>query len=444
MTPLTRIASAGVACALLLAAFAPAAAIAQTNTENFAQFRFNFNNPGARAAGMGGAFISIADDATASESNPAGLTALIRPEVSFEGKGLQFIQKVNNFSSTGTAANYTVDSHEFKNGLFSPSFASVVFPLRRFTFSAYRYELVNFESDYFTKGAYVSPLTDGSTFFPVRSSTKLKVVNWGASAGFKFSNKISLGLSGGLSVGKVQSTLTRYLVTVFDPGTVANEATIDGSDNQFFFNLGIIYRPSDQLAIGAIYKHRPSFSLDHLFRISSVPSDSIIKKGIKFNVPSSIGLGISYRPTDLLTISVDGVYVRYSALVGDFVPTISEKYVTAADYTVDNGVEIHGGAEYVILIHSVALVVRAGAYLEPDNRIRWVGVVDDQPGLPATERENRKFSRQLSATLFQKGDSYVHETFGLGIVLSNNFQFDVAGNLSSVSREVVGSVVVRF
>ena len=31
----------------------PAAGLAQTNTENFAQFRFNFNNPGARATGIG-------------------------------------------------------------------------------------------------------------------------------------------------------------------------------------------------------------------------------------------------------------------------------------------------------------------------------------------------------------------------------------------------------
>jgi len=45
----------------------PAPGRAQTNTENFSQFEFNFNNPGARATGIGGAFISIADDATAAE-----------------------------------------------------------------------------------------------------------------------------------------------------------------------------------------------------------------------------------------------------------------------------------------------------------------------------------------------------------------------------------------
>ena len=37
---------------------------------------------GARALGMGGAFIAVADDATAASWNPGGLTQLERPEIS--------------------------------------------------------------------------------------------------------------------------------------------------------------------------------------------------------------------------------------------------------------------------------------------------------------------------------------------------------------------------
>jgi long-subunit fatty acid transport protein len=126
--------------ALLIAlTFLVAPGIAQTNTENFAQFRFNFNNPGARATGIGGAFMSIADDATASEANPAGLTTLLRPELSLEAKGIQFITHVGNFSSTGTDANFTLNEKDFKSSVVSPSFVSIVFPLRKFTFALYRH-----------------------------------------------------------------------------------------------------------------------------------------------------------------------------------------------------------------------------------------------------------------------------------------------------------------
>jgi len=52
-------------------------------TTLFAQnVNFNLTGAGARAAGMGGAFIGVADDATAIVWNPAGLTLLERPEAS--------------------------------------------------------------------------------------------------------------------------------------------------------------------------------------------------------------------------------------------------------------------------------------------------------------------------------------------------------------------------
>ena len=44
---------------------------------------------GARAVGMGGAFIGVADDATAASWNPAGLIQLEKPEMSIVGEYLK-------------------------------------------------------------------------------------------------------------------------------------------------------------------------------------------------------------------------------------------------------------------------------------------------------------------------------------------------------------------
>ncbi len=43
-------------------------------------------NPGARSLGLGGAFVAVADDATAAWANPSGLMQLVRPEISAEGR----------------------------------------------------------------------------------------------------------------------------------------------------------------------------------------------------------------------------------------------------------------------------------------------------------------------------------------------------------------------
>jgi long-chain fatty acid transport protein len=68
-----------------------------TNSETFSGFQFNFNNPGARSLGMGGAFVAVADDATAVIANPAGLVILQRPELSGEVKFTRFTNTIKGF-----------------------------------------------------------------------------------------------------------------------------------------------------------------------------------------------------------------------------------------------------------------------------------------------------------------------------------------------------------
>ena len=64
------------ACLVALCLFALPAFAQNTDIESLAGLTFNFRNPGARSLGMGGAFLGLADDATAAETNPAGLTIL--------------------------------------------------------------------------------------------------------------------------------------------------------------------------------------------------------------------------------------------------------------------------------------------------------------------------------------------------------------------------------
>ncbi len=159
--------------------------------------------------------------------------------------------------------------------------------------------------------------------------------------------------------------------------TLANIATIDDKNTDFFVNVGILVRPVENLSIGLTYKKRPSFSLQQTYRFTNFPSDSTKTGPINFNIPSSYGIGISYRPTDVLTFAVDVVRVNYSSLTKNFAITLSPSYVAPADFAVDDGMEYHGGAEYVLFLKTIGIVFRGGGYLEPDNRIRWVGDVND-------------------------------------------------------------------
>ena len=114
--------------AALLATASSAFAI--TDEEGNASLQFNFSAPGARSLAMGGAFIGLADDATAAFSNPAGLVQLASPEVSFE-------QRLNNFTTEYVnSGSYTADPFstsgvsyaEAESKTHGPSFLSFVFP----------------------------------------------------------------------------------------------------------------------------------------------------------------------------------------------------------------------------------------------------------------------------------------------------------------------------
>jgi long-subunit fatty acid transport protein len=76
---------------------------AQVNDEINAGLQFSFAPPGAKSLAMGGAFVGLADDATAAFANPAGLLWLPQPEVSIEARRSTFTtQYPNGGSLTGT------------------------------------------------------------------------------------------------------------------------------------------------------------------------------------------------------------------------------------------------------------------------------------------------------------------------------------------------------
>jgi len=74
-------------CSLILASALASPCFAQEQGIDFTSSP-NPLGSGARALGMGGAFIAVADDATAASWNPGGLVQLERPEISAVGEAV--------------------------------------------------------------------------------------------------------------------------------------------------------------------------------------------------------------------------------------------------------------------------------------------------------------------------------------------------------------------
>ena len=131
---------------------------------NLGALDFNITGAGARAAGMGGAFIGVADDATAVVWNPAGLTSLQRPEASIVGRS---ISETNEWTDEG---------EEEKQSHFVLNFVSAAYPLmggKLVTAIAYQKQLdfyYSSEDEEYTGGANTITPGIGYQIIPIISA----------------------------------------------------------------------------------------------------------------------------------------------------------------------------------------------------------------------------------------------------------------------------------
>src|SRR6266849_5827150 len=97
-----------------------------TDIDSLAGPQFNFGNPGARSLGMAGAFLGLADDASAAEANPAGLTILRKLEASIEARNYQEQQVL---TTSGTFPDLKQTQFNNYSQRVEITFGSVVVPV---------------------------------------------------------------------------------------------------------------------------------------------------------------------------------------------------------------------------------------------------------------------------------------------------------------------------
>jgi long-chain fatty acid transport protein len=420
--------------AALLAASSGAFAI--TDEEGNASLQFNFSAPGARSLAMGGAFIGLADDATAAFSNPAGLVQLASKEVSFE-------QRINDYSTeyvrTGsyTPSPFNIDGlsyDEARSSTHSPSFVSFVWPHERWAVAVYRHEFLNYETAFASRGVD-SGLANGlGDIFPFSASIDVNITNYGLSGAFKATDKLSLGLSLNNYNLDLNSNTRRF--TTFGDSVVRFSTEQQGDDGAFGFSLGAQYRINDQWQTGLVFRHAPEFK----YTASIVPGSAVfnrIDKTAYFNTPDLFGVGVVYRPTDAWTVALDVSHVMYSELTEDMQSNFRvddadpETRIGLDPLEIDDGVEVRLGMEYTFTEMKVPLSFRAGVWHDPEHTIRFQGT----PSLEGDAIAN--------AVLFSAGDDELHSSVGFGLAFEK-VQIDAAFDASERNETVSLSGVVRF
>ncbi len=183
-------------CVSLVGLSQTAAAVTDSDVNSVVPF--NLANPGARSLGMGGAFLGLADDATAAYTNPAGLTQLSEAEVSIEGRYTKYSVPFVNGGSTPIDPFDTEALHAAtaSNSVNNMSFLSIVYPHESWEFALFRDEVIHYNNS-FTGSLEPETVTfpDGGVFdvFPIAGTQSVKVIDYGFSVAWKVNDGVSLG-----------------------------------------------------------------------------------------------------------------------------------------------------------------------------------------------------------------------------------------------------------
>ena len=418
---------------LILSAAAPA--VAQTTAPNFEQFQFNFSSPGARARAMGGAFIGVADDATAAVTNPAGLLALTKPQVYFEFKTLPLettrLAKSNSF--------FSLESTLFLHDSSFFSFVSFAAPIgNRFAISVSRHQFLYLQ-EFFNYEPRVSH--NGSTFNPLEAQSDFRGASYAGSVAMALGRGIRMGVT--VSANRLHASASsrafQFINTPSGPvatSTVANTLVYGPPSGSFVqtsasVTVGMLYRPGPRLAVGAFYAKPPQFTLEEKF-LNAANAALSPARNIPIHLPTRFGGGVSVRPMRRLLIAADVERILYSQLLKDFVVGPGNAAsLTAANYRISNTLQGRVGAELTVKTGRTQVFARAGFVRSPDHRLRFVPTDNLSEFTIAGETDKFNLLQSSSAT----------GAFGFGVTIARRVQFDVA---LAWTGETISSLMVRF
>jgi hypothetical protein len=351
--------------------------------------------PGARALGFGGAFIAIADDASAVEWNPAGMGHQHRLQTLCEILNQKI--PVPGFSGGEFATQHSFYENSINLAVVHPfDWGNVGFGV----FRPVQWDHAWTWQDSSVHGGKGAPAEDEGSFAfsNMKNVSHLSIYNIDLAYSYDFKSRLSLGITGRLhQMNKsysfsVRSSPTDYLWI----------KEVETRRYDFSLILGALYRPMKDLALGFVLKTPARFRYNEFSGDGSRKSDYV-------NLPLVAGIGSAVDLWKYLKVTVDLDYLAYdtmgrdSSMVGN--PSSPEDLTLTAHR---DAWEYHGGLQYIVPLSIGDKLIMLGGRAGISNRQPYQlfysrGFTDAPPyeELFARDREEHHYSIGLSGRYLQ-------------------------------------------
>lgn len=400
----------------------------------------NVVGSGARALGMGGAFIAIADDATAASWNPGGLTQLERPELSLVYDFRWHTERFRSGAHPEIGGSYDSDYQ----GL---NYVSVVYPLphtlggRNFVLSLNYQRQYDFERRLDFRYRDVMALSGGNIAAissEIKYRQKGRLGSLSPAFGFELTHRLSLGMV--LNIWH-ESLLPdnewridleeRRTFTINGIRTPWSWTRYSMREDYTDFRgvnatVGALYRATDRLQFGLVYHSKFTADVNYEQRVNiwggSGSGYLRSRRAQEITFPSAIGVGVAYRfPNDKLTISMDVTRRAWDQFVIHDPKNrrLDRRRISGVTglptnlHDVNPVFTVRVGAEYVFVnekkpAQHLLPSLRMGAFYDPE---------------PAANRPNRFWGLGRGDG---KPDNYYGLTLGAGVLIRNRVNLDAA------------------
>ena len=376
--------------AVLAALLAAGPAFGQTSQDIKFASTPNPVGSGGRAVGWGGAFIAVADDATAASWNPAGLVQLETPECSVvlsylhRGESVRFEKyeaEVGTEVSSHGDINYASMVYPFHVGSVnlvpSLNYQRLVEFDRKLEFSLTgQRDLGPYGIESFVEKANFEQTGALTTVTPALAAQITPMFSLGAS--FNFWGLDPLG------DGWTQETQSEGRGTAQPSGAVLlhrGEILEKYRFSGWNWQLGLLLKPGN-FTIGAVYK--ASFDADIKYDMEVTtsqfsPTDPPLTiapnrfqsdQDETITWPASYGVGVAYRFSDAFSMAVDAYRTEWSNFElededGNKFNLIAGR-LEGAD--IPDTMQVRGGMEYLIIKPKAVVALRGGAFYDPEPR----------------------------------------------------------------------------
>lgn len=342
---------------------------------------------GARATGLGSAFIALADDATAASWNPAGLVQLERPEVSVVSRGILQVDEVGTLRGTEMepqGAN-EIERHVGTDRAADAAlnYASAAIPFswnqRNIVVSINYQQMLAFDRHFSYTGSSTSAgsstivETDRTFDQDGHVDAISPALAFELSPGWSLGAALNIWFDGLGRSAAWQHTFRTQRQFLRGDDTTSESTSFDRVTFSDFrgtnATFGVLGDLGHGLSVGAVadLSFHATFERDTYLTSSTTEIVQRSHQSLAMELPFSYGFGLAWRPYDALVLSTDVTRVDWGSF--HYSDGIDDQFLFTGDRAgtahVDAVTTLRIGGEHTWRRGGSSIAARAGAFYDP-------------------------------------------------------------------------------